>query len=133
MMTNPAKLNREMQKLYNRINFSDNHPAFRAVEFGLYFLLIHPFEDGNGRTGRLLQNLYLEKNNLPPVVVHHTDRTTYMRHIADAQKGYKNRDNSNDLMFRNRSDGELRFFEYMIDHIKRSAEDVEIKIRNLKN
>jgi hypothetical protein len=55
-----------------------------------------------------------------------------MRHIADAQRGYKSRGNSGDLMFRERSNGEIRFFEYMVDHIKRSAEDVEIKIRNLK-
>ena len=132
LMTNPAKLKREMQKLYDRINSSSNHPAFRAIEFSLYFLLVHPFKDGNGRTGRLLQNIYLEKNSLPPVIVHHTDRITYMRHIEDAQIGYKRRDNSSDLMFKGRSCGELRYFEYMIDHIKRSAEDVQVRIKNLK-
>mgnify|MGYP001212327815 CR=1 FL=1 len=40
---------------------------------------IHPFEDGNGRTARLLANLLLAHGNLPPLVIKHTtDRPRYL-------------------------------------------------------
>ena len=45
------------------------------------FERIHPFEDGNGRTGRLLINYELLKNNLPPVVISKEDRVKYFEFL----------------------------------------------------
>ena len=53
------------------------HIVERAAVFHLVFETIHPFIDGNGRTGRLLMNLELMREGYPPVNVKFTDREKY--------------------------------------------------------
>ena len=48
-----------------------------VAEFHLRFEGIHPFIDGNGRTGRLILNLELIKAGLLPVNIKFTDRRKY--------------------------------------------------------
>ena len=49
----------------------------RIALFHLEFEGIHPFIDGNGRTGRLIMNLDLIRNGYPPINVKFTDRKRY--------------------------------------------------------
>ena len=49
----------------------------RIARFHLEFEGIHPFIDGNGRTGRLLLNLELIRDGVPPINVKFTDRKRY--------------------------------------------------------
>ncbi len=49
----------------------------RIARFHLEFEGIHPFVDGNGRTGRLVLNLDLIRNGYPPINVKFTDRKRY--------------------------------------------------------
>ena len=49
----------------------------RIARFHLEFEGIHPFIDGNGRTGRLILNLELIRNGFPPINVKFTDRKRY--------------------------------------------------------
>lgn len=54
----------------------------KAADYHIQFERIHPFEDGNGRTGRLLINYELLRNNLFPIVIPKEDRTTYFELIS---------------------------------------------------
>ena len=53
------------------------HPIERIARFHLEFEGIHPFIDGNGRTGRLVMNLELIRNGYPSINVKFTDRKKY--------------------------------------------------------
>jgi len=54
-----------------------HHPLDRAARFHLQFESIHPFIDGNGRTGRLLLNLMLLQSGYLPINIKYADRRRY--------------------------------------------------------
>ncbi|PIO01888.1 cell filamentation protein Fic [Candidatus Micrarchaeota archaeon CG09_land_8_20_14_0_10_60_16] len=62
-----------------------------AIEFSAaaHFALvhIHPFVDGNGRTARLLTNLFLMRHGFPPAVILKTDRPRYYSALEAGHKG----------------------------------------------
>lgn len=57
--------------------FNQYHPLIRAAMFHSEFLKIHPFSDGNGRTGRLLSNLMLMQADYLPVIIRVENRLAY--------------------------------------------------------
>jgi Fic family protein len=58
-------------KMYNISKLkTKNDKSSRIQELHILFEDIHPFEDGNGRVGRILYNWQRVKNNLPLHVIH---------------------------------------------------------------
>jgi Fic family protein len=70
----------------NSANIRSLHPLEYAAEAHLRFVSIHPFRDGNGRTGRLLMNLLLLRAGYPIVVISNQVRAAYINAIALAQQ-----------------------------------------------
>ena len=66
-----------MEKLIHDFAKEKLHPIESAALFHLQFEGIHPFVDGNGRTGRLIMNLFLMQNGYPPINIKFTDRKRY--------------------------------------------------------
>jgi len=73
-------------KWYNK-NKDKLHPLVLATIFHHKFEKIHPFMDGNGRTGRMLLNYILMNKNCPPIIIHKTTRKEYLEAMRKADKG----------------------------------------------
>ena len=72
-------------KWYNK-NKATLHPFVLAVVFHHKFEKIHPFMDGNGRTGRMLMNYILLKNSYPPIILSKKDHSKYLIALSKADK-----------------------------------------------
>ncbi len=55
------------------------------LETHIQFEKIHPFSDGNGRTGRMIMNYSLLENNLPPLIIKKEVKNEYMQLLGEAQ------------------------------------------------
>ena len=79
----PEKVpNLMMYYIYN-YNHDEQDIFAKIAKYHIEFEKIHPFEDGNGRTGRLLLNYELLKNNIPPVVISKKDRVKYFEFLRN--------------------------------------------------
>ena len=61
----------------------DDEKIEAIVDSHIQFERIHPFSDGNGRTGRMIMNYSLLKEKLPPFIVHKSDRGVYIERLAN--------------------------------------------------
>jgi Fic family protein len=80
-------------KMYDLLNWykekteeKDVNPILIAAEFHYKFIRIHPFDDGNGRTARILMNFVLMQFGFPPVIIKTQDKENYFAvlRLADA-------------------------------------------------
>lgn len=84
-------LNTEADKIVRREKEAI-HPVILAFEFHYKYVSIHPFYDGNGRTGRILANLILISFGFPPLIIKLEEKENYGKYLADIQSYGGNHD-----------------------------------------
>ncbi len=85
----PNQIPQQMMYFVYHYNHTEYEDIFQKLaENHIRYERIHPFEDGNGRTGRLILNFELLRNNMPPIVIPKDDRTKYFEMLAaqDSQR-----------------------------------------------
>lgn len=85
----PSRVAKEMKRLviWHAKNRKRIHPWVLAAAFHSAFEAIHPFVDGNGRTGRLVLNFILHDHGYPMISIPRSRRQKYFDALEKAQKG----------------------------------------------
>lgn len=73
----PYLIEPKMEQLLHDFVERKEHIVTKLARFHIEFEGIHPFIDGNGRTGRLLVNFELMKKGYPPIDIKFADRVSY--------------------------------------------------------
>lgn len=83
----PAKMHDLMEWFKEQAMKEDTIPVLLAAEFHYRFIRIHPFDDGNGRTARILMNFILMQSGYPPVIIRTDDKENYFANLRLADAG----------------------------------------------
>lgn len=88
--TSPEKVEDEVKSLIEWYNNIKNKTLKDIIEFHYRFECIHPFQDGNGRVGRLLMFKECLKYNIVPLIIDDKLKTFYYRGLKEwkQEKGY---------------------------------------------
>jgi len=89
--TPPERVDEEMTKLIEWYERAHDHPLKVAADFHARFEQTHPFEDGNGRVGRLLLNAILLEHGYPPIIIRKTARASYLACLEAYDNGHKDK------------------------------------------
>ncbi len=86
----PSEVARDMRALLERYNARDNVTIEDIIEFHAEFEYIHPFQDGNGRVGRLIALKECLKNNIIPFIIEDSKKSFYYRGLSEwrREKGW---------------------------------------------
>ena len=88
--TPPHLVKLEINKLIDNYNKKEKHNFDEILDFHVKFERIHPFQDGNGRIGRLIIFKECLKNNIVPFIITEDLKLFYYRGLSkwNEEKGY---------------------------------------------
>ena len=88
--TAPEDVEKEIEELLNEYNSKTNITLEDIVDFHFRFERIHPFQDGNGRVGRIIAFKECLKNNIVPFIILDKDKLFYYRGLKEykSEKGF---------------------------------------------
>lgn len=87
IITSPKDVANEITKLLNWYNTLTNITIENIIEFHYKFERIHPFQDGNGRVGRIIIFKECLKNNITPFIILDKYKFFYYRGLSEYEKG----------------------------------------------
>lgn len=88
--TQPEQVSEKMKQLLKQYNFTAKKTLEEIIAFHVGFERIHPFQDGNGRVGRLIMMKECLRNNIVPFIITDDLKMFYYRglHEWDKERGY---------------------------------------------
>jgi Fic family protein len=87
---NPLEVEERLQKVITEYNSNSAEPIIkRLAKFHLGFEYVHPFIDGNGRIGRVLNNYLLIRGGYVPINIKFIDRSMYYDAFKEFQTSSK--------------------------------------------
>ena len=90
--TSPKNVERDMKKLLEWYKSIKQKTINDIIKFHTNFEKIHPFQDGNGRIGRIIAFKECLKNNIVPFIILDKDKLFYYRGLnqyqTNTEKGY---------------------------------------------
>ena len=86
----PEEVSGKMKKLLNEYNAKEEKSFEDILDFHVKFEKFHPFQDGNGRVGRLIMFKECLKYNIVPFIIEDDLKMFYYRGLAkwETEKGY---------------------------------------------
>lgn len=88
--TLPENVSTEIKKIIKQYNEKENITLEDIIEFHVQFERIHPFQDGNGRVGRLIMFKECLKHNVVPFIIEDDIKMFYYRGLKEwnVERGY---------------------------------------------
>ena len=88
--TLPNNVEKEMSKFIDWYNSLKQITINEIIEFHYRFECVHPFQDGNGRIGRIIMFKECLKNNIIPFIILDKDKLFYYKGLKEYknEKGY---------------------------------------------
>ena len=110
--SSPKQTPKDMQKLMEWYNSLPKVTIKEIIEFHARFEKIHPFQDGNGRVGRIIAFKECLKNNIIPFIILDKDKLYYYRGLKEYQ-GNREKGNVIDTCL-NAQDQYIKMIEYYL-------------------
>ena len=123
--SDPIFVKEDLEKLLKDYFSSTENIIEKIAKFHANFEKIHPFSDGNGRTGRLIMNFELMKAGYPICIIKNEDRLEYYNSLNEAQAN----NNYNDIVKFIENSLE-KTFEFYFEHISNNWQE---EIENFKS